>query len=105
MESQLTVDKVGLARILHRSPGTVARQMSSRPQDLPPAVRGTKPRIWRLDAIDQWLREREREQGIASAAAAAAEPRNEGHEGKRRPGRPRKAPQAQAQAQAVGGAA
>lgn len=56
---QLTVDRAGLARILHRSPLTVARQMSSSSNELPPAVRGTKPRIWRIETIDKWLRARE----------------------------------------------
>jgi len=58
-QTGMTVDRAGLAAILHRSPLTIRRQMSEAPDSLPPAVRGTKPRIWRVERIEEWLRERD----------------------------------------------
>ncbi len=92
MESQLTVDRAGLARILHRSPLTVARQMSSAPGTLPPHVPGTKPRIWRIETIDQWLRAREKFNDAFHLPASGASSEGNVREElvKRKPGRPRK---------------
>lgn len=93
MESQqLTVDRVGLARILHRSPSTVARQMSSSRGELPPHVHGTKPRIWRIETIDQWLRAREKVKGAFNLPASGESSEGNVREElvKRKPGRPRK---------------
>ena len=58
-QTGMTVDRAGLAAILHRSPLTIRRQMSEAPDSLPPAVQGTKPRIWRVERIQEWLRERD----------------------------------------------
>lgn len=89
---QLTVDRTGLARILHRSPLTVARQMSSAPGTLPPHVPGTKPRIWRIETIDQWLRNREKLTSDFNLPASGASSECNVREElvKRKPGRPRK---------------
>lgn len=89
---QLTVDRVGLARILHRSPLTVARQMSSARGELPPHVIGTKPRIWRVEAINQWLRDREQSVGACHMPASGEGPVANAQIAplKRKVGRPRK---------------
>jgi len=72
-QTGMTVDRAGLAAILHRSPLTIRRQMSEAPDSLPPAVRGTKPRIWRVERIEEWLRERDGgAAGIPPSAGAPA---------------------------------
>lgn len=71
-QTAMTVDRTGLAAILHRSPLTIRRQMSEAPDSLPPPVRGTKPRIWRVERIEEWLRERDG--GIPGIPPSAVEP-------------------------------
>lgn len=93
MDSEsLTVDRAGLARILHRSKLTISRQMSNAPDKLPPPVLGTKPRIWRIESINEWLQARERSAKADQRQAPRESFQNvaQALPAKRRAGRPRK---------------
>lgn len=96
-QTGMTVDRAGLAAILHRSPLTIRRQMTEAPDSLPPAVRGTKPRIWRVERIEEWLRERDGGPGAVAPAPGVPVVSVVKAHAQRGRGRPRKA--------TVGGAA
>lgn len=55
----LTVNREGLASILKRSASTIRRQLSESPERLPPAVMGTKPRIWQVATVQSWMSQKE----------------------------------------------
>jgi hypothetical protein len=63
----LTVARAGLSAILKRSESTIRRQQSESLHLLPPAVSGTKPRIWRVEAVLRWMAEKE---GLGSEVSA-----------------------------------
>jgi hypothetical protein len=87
----LTVAREGLSAMLKRSKETVRRQQSESPHLLPPAVSGTKPRIWRVETVLRWMAEKE---GLRSEVSAPPQQAAVGSQVlqpsvNRRPGRPR----------------
>lgn len=86
-----TVGPGGVASILLREETTVRRQQYEAPELLPPPVPGTRPRIWRLVTIKNWLEGLERgEVQVQQPAPAASVAHVDGDPPRRQRGRPRR---------------
>lgn len=58
-DEPLTMGIKDLAKILHRSPATVASEVTKAPHKLPPRLRlpGSKRVLWMAEDVKEWLRE------------------------------------------------
>lgn len=57
MQPSDTVDINELAKILHRSPHTIATEVTKAPHKLPPRLRlpGSRKVLWLRADVDQWI--------------------------------------------------
>lgn len=77
-----TIDRHGLARILHKSADAISADLSRNPTRLPPRIRipGQRTTLWLVSDVLAWLRAQQQEQEQVGK--------------RRRPGRPTKLDQA-----------